>query len=79
MFLLRLGLLAPYRESELDEVDSVQVDNMMLVQACIAQYEAALIEVKSGMGANPNPPNDGRRQPPPNALRVGRQRAGQQR
>ncbi len=79
MLLLRLGLLAPFRESELDEMEEQEVDNLMLVQQCISQYEAALMDVRSGMAATPDAGNTpGRRQPPPGALRVGeqRQRAG---
>lgn len=79
VLLLRLGLLAPFRFDEMDEMTDLEVENMMLVQGCINQYEAAMGEVKSGMASTPDPvaTNGNRRQPPPGALRVGRQRASQ--
>lgn len=73
MLLLRLGLLAPFREFELDEMQDQEVENLMIVQQCVSQYEAALMDVKVGMAQTPETPSvPGKGQPPAGA----RQRTG---
>lgn len=67
--MLRLGLLAPFRESELDEMEDQEVENLMILQQCISQYEAALMDVKGGMAQTPETPSIPGSGQPPGALR----------
>jgi len=71
VLMLRLGLLAPFRESELDEMEDQEVENLMIIQQCISQYEAALMDVKGGMAQTPETPPSipVRGQPSPGGLR----------